>query len=130
MLLRAQRTPTRQLTPRWLATFARGSRARTPSWRHGWAATSVRGCEAPLGHRVPLIVMHVVRVKQDPLGLDLVGIQAKRFDRDAAVQRQDIQAFVGALKGGSDEPRRFIDGSLLFGCSRVREIRWLEPRVD
>ena len=34
------------------------------------------------------------------LGLDLVGVQAKRYDREAAVQRPEMQAFVGALQDG------------------------------
>ena len=38
-------------------------------------------------------------VRQDALGLDLVGVQAKRYDKDKTVQRPDIQAFVGALQG-------------------------------
>jgi restriction system protein len=38
-------------------------------------------------------------IRQDALGLDLVGVQAKRYDRDAAVQRPEMQAFVGALQG-------------------------------
>lgn len=38
-------------------------------------------------------------VRQDALGLDLVGVQAKRYDKDASVGRPDIQAFVGALQG-------------------------------
>jgi restriction system protein len=38
-------------------------------------------------------------VRQDALGLDLVGVQAKRYDKDSTVGRPDIQAFVGALQG-------------------------------
>jgi restriction system protein len=38
-------------------------------------------------------------IRQDALGLDLVGVQAKRYARDTSVQRPEIQAFVGALQG-------------------------------
>jgi restriction system protein len=38
-------------------------------------------------------------VRPDALGLDLVGVQAKRYDKEDTVQRPDIQAFVGALQG-------------------------------
>jgi len=31
-------------------------------------------------------------VRQDALGLDLVGVQAKRYDKEDTVQRPDIQA--------------------------------------
>jgi restriction system protein len=37
-------------------------------------------------------------IKQDRLGLDAVYVQAKRWG-DRAVQRQDVQAFVGSLTG-------------------------------
>src|SRR5680860_1307113 len=36
-------------------------------------------------------------VRQDALGLELVGVQAKRYDSAAAVGRPELQAFVGAL---------------------------------
>lgn len=36
-------------------------------------------------------------VRQDALGIDLVGVQAKRYDKAAAVQRPEVQAFAGAL---------------------------------
>lgn len=36
-------------------------------------------------------------VRQDALGIDLVGVQAKRYDKAGAVQRPEVQAFAGAL---------------------------------
>ena len=47
-------------------------------------------------------------VRQDALGLDLVGVQAKRFDKDSAVGRPDIQAFVGALQGAQTTRGVFV----------------------
>lgn len=38
-------------------------------------------------------------IRQDASGLDLVAVQAKRHDRDSAVQRPEMQAFVTALQG-------------------------------
>ena len=38
-------------------------------------------------------------VDQDPLGLERVYVQAKRYGKDNTVQRPDIQGFVGALHG-------------------------------
>lgn len=38
-------------------------------------------------------------IKQDELGLDMIYIQAKRWDKDATVSRPDIQKFAGALLG-------------------------------
>lgn len=47
-------------------------------------------------------------VRQDALGLDLVGVQAKRYAADAAVGRPEIQAFVGALQGAQTSRGVFI----------------------
>jgi restriction system protein len=38
-------------------------------------------------------------IKQDELGLDLIYVQAKRWDKDSTVSRPDIQKFAGALLG-------------------------------
>jgi restriction system protein len=59
-------------------------------------------------------------IRQDALGLDLVGVQAKRYDREAAVQRPEMQAFVGALQGVQTNrgvfvtTGRFSSGARLF----------------
>lgn len=47
-------------------------------------------------------------VRQDALGLELVGVQAKRYDKDAAVQRPELQAFVGALQGAQTSRGVFV----------------------
>lgn len=59
-------------------------------------------------------------VRQDALGLELVGVQAKRYDKDACVNRPEIQAFVGALQGAQTSrgvfvtTGRFSAGARLF----------------
>jgi restriction system protein len=47
-------------------------------------------------------------IRQDALGLDLVGVQAKRYDREAAVQRPEMQAFAGALQGAQTSRGVFV----------------------
>src|SRR6478609_12241326 len=47
-------------------------------------------------------------VRQDALGLDLVGVQAKRYDLVNPVQRPALQAFVGALQGAQTNRGVFI----------------------
>lgn len=39
------------------------------------------------------------RINQDPLGLDQILVQAKRYKPDNVVPRKDIQAFIGSLAG-------------------------------
>ena len=53
-------------------------------------------------------------VRQDALGLDLVGVQAKRYDKDKTVQRPDIQAFVGALQGAQTTRGVFVTTGRAF----------------
>jgi restriction system protein len=47
-------------------------------------------------------------VRQDALGLDLIGVQAKRYDLVNPVQRPALQAFVGALQGAQTNRGVFI----------------------
>jgi restriction system protein len=47
-------------------------------------------------------------VRQDALGLELIGVQAKRYDKDATVNRPEIQAFVGALQGAQTSRGVFV----------------------
>lgn len=47
-------------------------------------------------------------VRQDALGLELVGVQAKRYDRDLTVNRPELQAFVGALQGAQTSRGVFV----------------------
>lgn len=38
-------------------------------------------------------------IRMDKLGFDLIGVQAKRWDKDKTVGRPEVQAFAGALGG-------------------------------
>ena len=61
-------------------------------------------------------------VRQDALGLDLVGVQAKRYDKDSTVQRPDIQAFVGALQGVQTSRGVFVTtGKFSSGAKQFAE---------
>ncbi|MEU4165108.1 restriction endonuclease [Actinoplanes sp. NPDC026670] len=50
-------------------------------------------------------------IKQDPLGLDRIYVQAKRYAADRTVGRPDIQGFVGALHGAQADRGVFITTS-------------------
>ena len=47
-------------------------------------------------------------ISQDPLGLDRIYVQAKRYDRDRTIGRPTMQAFVGALQGQQADPGVFM----------------------
>jgi Restriction endonuclease len=47
-------------------------------------------------------------VRQDALGLDLIGMQAKRYEPDSPVQRPALQGFVGALQGAQTSRGVFV----------------------
>jgi restriction system protein len=47
-------------------------------------------------------------IRQHSFGLDLVGVQAKRYDRESAVQRPEMPAFVGALQGAQTSRGVFV----------------------
>ncbi len=50
-------------------------------------------------------------IRQDPLGLDRIYVQAKRYGTDKAVGRPEIQEFVGALQGAQADRGIFITTS-------------------
>lgn len=50
-------------------------------------------------------------IRQDPLGLDRIYVQAKRYAADRPVGRPDIQGFVGALHGAQADRGVFITTS-------------------
>jgi restriction system protein len=50
-------------------------------------------------------------IKEDKLGLDIIYIQAKRWNRDNTVGRPEIQKFVGALAGQGAKKGVFITTS-------------------
>jgi len=47
-------------------------------------------------------------IKQDELGLDMIYVQAKKWDRNSTVSRPDIQKFAGALLGEGASKGVFI----------------------
>lgn len=73
-------------------------------------------------------------VRQDSLGLDLVGVQAKRYDKDNTVNRPDIQAFVGALQGAQTSrgvfvtTGRFSPGALSFAENVAMRLRLIDGK--
>lgn len=73
-------------------------------------------------------------IRQDALGLDLVGVQAKRYDKDKAVQRPEIQAFVGALQGAQTSrgvfvtTGRFSSGAKEFADNVGMRLRLIDGR--
>jgi restriction system protein len=50
-------------------------------------------------------------IRQDPLGLDRIYVQAKRYGSGTAVRRPEIQEFVGALQGAQADRGIFITTS-------------------
>ena len=50
-------------------------------------------------------------IKQDPLGLDKVVVQAKRYAPDRAINREAIQSFIGAMSGQGVNKGIFITTS-------------------
>jgi restriction system protein len=50
-------------------------------------------------------------IRQDPLGLDRIYVQAKRYGASKAVGRPEIQEFVGALQGAQADRGIFITTS-------------------
>jgi restriction system protein len=50
-------------------------------------------------------------IKQDPLGLDMVMVQAKRYRPDIAINRDTIQSFSGAMMGQGVDKGVFITTS-------------------
>jgi len=57
-------------------------------------------------------------ISQDPLGLDRIYLQAKRYAPDQSVQRPAIQGFVGALMGAQGDRGVFITTSSFSSGAR------------
>ncbi len=57
------------------------------------------------------------RINQDPLGLDVVLVQAKRYKLDNVVGRQLLQQFVGAMHGQGATKGVFITTSRFAGTA-------------
>lgn len=67
-------------------------------------------------------------IRQDPLGLDVVYLQAKRFAPHSSVGRPDIQSFVGALHGVQADRGVFITTSR-FSSGAVEYAKRINARV-
>lgn len=63
-------------------------------------------------------------ISQDPLGLDRIYVQAKRYARDRTVGRPQMQEFVGALHGQQADR-----GVFMATCSFTREALAYAERV-
>lgn len=64
-------------------------------------------------------------IKEDKLGLDVIYIQAKRWDLEKRIGRQEIQKFVGALAGQGARKGVFITTA-----GYTREARDYAPKND
>ncbi|WP_034993521.1 restriction endonuclease [Beijerinckia mobilis] len=67
-------------------------------------------------------------INEDPLGLDRVYVQAKRYASANAVSRPDVQAFVGSLVGFGATKGVFVTTSY-FSSQACEYVRHLSQRV-
>lgn len=65
-------------------------------------------------------------IKEDKLGLDVIYIQAKRWD--SAIGRPEVQKFVGALHGQRAKKGVFITTST-FSDQAMQYVRQIDPKV-
>ena len=68
-------------------------------------------------------------ISQDPLGLDRIYLQAKRYAPDQSVQRPAIQGFVGALMGAQGDRGVFITTSSFSAGARAEADR-VNARIE
>lgn len=68
-------------------------------------------------------------ISQDPLGLDRIYLQAKRYAPDQSVQRPAIQGFVGALMGAQGDRGVFITTSTFSSGARAEADR-VNARIE
>ncbi|MEI4273408.1 restriction endonuclease [Klenkia sp. LSe6-5] len=68
-------------------------------------------------------------ISQDPLGLDRIYLQAKRYAPDQSVQRPAIQGFVGALMGAQGDRGVFITTSSFSSGARAEAER-VNARIE
>jgi restriction system protein len=68
------------------------------------------------------------RIKEDPLGLDEIVVQAKRWKADKQVSRPDIQSFVGSMEGFKAKKGVFITTST-FSQPAIEFVKHLERKV-
>ena len=68
-------------------------------------------------------------ISQDPLGLDRIYLQAKKYGPDQTVQRPAIQGFVGALMGAQGDRGVFITTSTFSAGARAEAER-VNARIE
>ncbi len=68
-------------------------------------------------------------ISQDPLGLDRIFVQAKRFGVEQRIQRPTIQGFVGALMGAQGDRGVFITTSTFSPGART-EAEKVNARIE
>jgi restriction system protein len=68
-------------------------------------------------------------IKQDPLGLDLVLVQAKRYKPENAINRETIQSFIGAMSGRGVNKGVFITTSYFNANAKEFVGRGLAQKV-
>ncbi len=68
-------------------------------------------------------------ISQDPLGLDRIYVQAKRYAPEQSVQRPAIQGFVGALMGAQGDRGVFITTSSFSSGARTEADR-VNARIE
>jgi restriction system protein len=68
-------------------------------------------------------------ISQDPLGLDRIYVQAKRYEPDKVIHRPTIQAFVGALLGVQGDRGVFMTTSSFSSGART-EAEKVNARIE
>lgn len=67
-------------------------------------------------------------IHQDRLGLDVVYIQAKRYDTESQISRPELQAFVGSLAGHQSTKGVFVTTSY-FSKPALEYLRTIQTRI-
>ncbi|HET7475342.1 MAG TPA: restriction endonuclease [Dermatophilaceae bacterium] len=68
-------------------------------------------------------------ISQDPLGLDRIYVQAKRYGKDRTIDRPRIHEFAGALLGKQGDRGVFITTSR-FSAGAVQEAERINARIE
>jgi len=69
------------------------------------------------------------RINQDPLGLDQVMVQAKRYAPDRPIDRSTIQAFIGSLVGQGVTKGVFITTSTFLPSAKEFVLRGANTKI-
>ncbi len=68
-------------------------------------------------------------IKQDPLGLDLILVQAKRYKPENLITRESIQAFIGSMAGQGVTKGIFITTSAFNSNAKEFVLRGSQAKV-